>query len=41
MCCEVFMELEPTRIFGVIAENNTFLLLSLLLIHKVLFVYIK
>jgi hypothetical protein len=35
------MELESTRTFEVIAENNTFLLLSLLLIHKILFEYIK
>jgi len=35
------MELEPTRIFGVITENNKILLLSLLLIYGILFEYIK
>jgi hypothetical protein len=35
------MEMELTRIFGVITENNTILLLSLLLIYEILFEYIK
>jgi hypothetical protein len=41
ICWEVFIELEPSRIFGVITENNTILLLSLLLIYRILFEYIK